>query len=193
MEDTDKINDFIVTNLNKILNELCPFKVIQQKKNYKPWVSQETLNMMMERDRTREQARLTGNTATWQSYRQQRNKVNKTVDKERRDHYKKIYEQHQTNKDISATYKTAKAQAGWKHTETPVIFQMDGRRVTAPQELANIQMETFEKKTKSLIDQLPQLTDDPLSILQEELNNWGQKKDLREVFKLKNTIKNGNP
>ena len=89
MEDTDEINDFIVTELNQILNTMCPFKVSQQHKNHKPWVSQYTLNMMEDRDRTREQARLTGNPATWQKYRQQRNKVNGTVDKERREHYKK--------------------------------------------------------------------------------------------------------
>ena len=59
-----------------------------------------------------------------------------------------IYEKHQTDKDISATYKTAKAQAGWKFNETLVTFQLAGKRVTAPQELANIQMDTFEKKTK---------------------------------------------
>ena len=89
------------------------------------------------------------------------------MDKERREHYRKIYDIHLVNKYISVTYNTAKIQAGWKTKNTQVSFLVDGKRVTAPQDLANIKMETFNNKNQNPLQAV-----DPLSKLSAR---WGNR------------------
>ena len=105
--------------------------------------------------------------------------------KDRKQHLKTTYEKHLENDDVKATYATAKLHAGWKATTTPISFQIEGEKITNPQEMANIQMEAFKAKTKKLIDQLPPPVVDPLATLKEALHKW-EGKDTREVFSLKN-------
>ena len=107
------------------------------------------------------------------------------IDKDRKAHYEKIYKNYHENGDVSATYKTAKTQVGWKSVSSPVSFLMDGRRVSAPQEMAELQAKTFHNKTMKLINELPQPVVDPLSALQESMKKWGTKKDSRELFTFK--------
>ena len=107
LNDTDLVNDYLETRLVKIMDELCPYKAIQHRKQHKPWITQNTKALMMERDRIREMARVTGEQDIWNQYRKIRNSVNANIDKDRKSHYKKMYELHETNKDVAATYKTA--------------------------------------------------------------------------------------
>ena len=55
--------------------------------------------------------------------------------------------------------------------------------------MADLQMKVFSEKTDKLIRELPPPTMDPCSVLCDSLNNWGDKKDDRELFKFK-TITN---
>ena len=74
--------------------------------------------------------------------------TNAQIGKDRRKHFENIYRKHHENNDVSATYRTAKTQVGWKTTTSPVNFLVNGRVVTAPQEIAEIQAKTFQDKTK---------------------------------------------
>ena len=183
IENVDEANYFLESNLTKILDVVCPFKTIQYRKNYKPWISAQTLAQMEARDKIREEARISGEPASWKKYRSIRNKVNSNIDKDRKAHFSKIYTNHLENKDAKATFKTAKDQAGWKNTATPVTFKVDGEIITAPLKLGETQMEAFYKKTENLIKNLPQATTDPLATLQQSLDNWGDKKSERDILK----------
>ena len=95
----------------------------------------------------------------------------------RKQHYSETYNRHSETKDVSGTYKTAKIQAGWKATATLITFNIQGRKVTAPQEIADIQLDTFRKKTEKLLNQLPPITQDPLSSLEGAMGKWAGKAD----------------
>ena len=143
---------------------------------------------MDNRNKIREIARITQEPASWNQYRAIRNKTNAMVEADRKRYYNEKYNKLQEMKDISGTYKTAKVQAGWKATATPVTFSVQGRKITAPQELADIQLETFKQKTERLLNQLPPLTQDPLSSLKESMDKWEGKID-RPALKLKTLSK----
>ena len=181
MENIDVANDFLESRILEIMDELCPMKVIQYRSNYKPWVTEATKEKMLERDNAMKLARSTGDPANWKHYRALRNRVNTEVDKDKKVHYTRIYSKHTENKDIGAIYTTAKNQVGWKTTQTPTSFQIDGKQITSPQEMADIQSITFHNKVQKLINDLPAPTQDPLTVLQEALENWDDK-DQREEF-----------
>ena len=180
----DLASDFLESNIRNILDELCPRKVKQYNSKTKPWLSDNTKLMMQQRDKLRENARQTGDPTIWNDYKTARNKVCTALDKDRKSHMKNIYQKHLENQDVSATYRTAKSQVGWSTTTTPVSFLVDGRRITSPQEMADVQLNTFKSKTDKLIEQVPPPQIDPLATLKKFLQNWTEK-DHREIFNFK--------
>ena len=99
------------------------------------------------------------------------------------------YNQHYSNKDVSATYKTAKNQVGWSKNTSPTSFILAGNNITDPQEMANVQSKTFADKTLKLLDDLPPPVIDPCYSLQQSLDKWGTKKLTRDTFEF-HTITN---
>ena len=60
-----------------------------------------------------------------------------------------IYEWNYRNNDVGGTYKTCQ-KPGWlveKHT-SPTSFFQEGKKITDPQAMADLQMKTFSDKTK---------------------------------------------
>ena len=51
--------------------------------------------------------------------------------------------------------------------------------------MADVQMKTFNDKTRKLLNELPPVTTDPCSTLKAALDNWGQPKQDRGTLKLK--------
>ena len=189
ISDVDLANDFLESRIVRILDELCPYRTIQYRTDVKTWLTDETKAKMNVRDETRELARTTNNPDTWKLYRSQRNEVNRQVDRDRKTHYGDIYERHYHNKDVGATYRTAKNQVGWCKNTSPTTFIQDGKKITDPQAMSDLQMKVFKDKMDKLISKLPPPTMDPRETLCDSLNNWGAKKDTREIFNFK-TISN---
>ena len=76
ISDIDLANDFIESRIVKILDDMCPYKTVQFRKECKTWLTDTTKEKMRLRDETRELARNTSNQDTWTQYRRLRNEVN---------------------------------------------------------------------------------------------------------------------
>ena len=183
ISNVDLANDFLESRVVAILDKLCPFKTIQHRTECKSWLSDDMKDMMGIRDNTRERARVANDAEIWKSYRSQRNLVNRLVNDDRKKHYDDLYARHCKNKDVGAIYKAAKNQVGWKKNSTPTSFTIEGTKITDPLAMANLQSKTFEDKTKKLLEDLPPPSIDPVSTLQNSLNSWGAKKEVRGTFK----------
>ena len=57
IEDTDLAYDFLESNVVKILDEMCPFRTVQFRSKHKPWLTDDTKDMMSIRDDTREMSK----------------------------------------------------------------------------------------------------------------------------------------
>ena len=141
---------------------------------------------MIDRDKANKAARISQDPADWNHYRRLKNRVNSAVDKDKKNHYNKIYNDHISKNDAGTTFKNAKDQVGWKSPSSPINFIVEGKPVTDPQKMAEIQVDTFSNKVQKLIDDLPITDIDPLATLNESLSGWKGKSD-REVFKLEPT------
>ena len=58
---------------------MAPFKTIQIRKRYNPWMSQETLNLIEERNRLHKNACESRSEEDWVIYKRFINNVNKTI------------------------------------------------------------------------------------------------------------------
>ena len=185
IQDVDLANDFIESRIVETLDKLCPYKTVQFRKDCKTWLKDETKEKMRQRDETRELAKTTDDQVKWREYRKLRNEVNNLVDKDKKSYYDDIYERHSVSNDVGATYRAAKNQAGISKNSTPTSFLHDGRKITEPQAMADLQMKVFSEKVEKLINDLPPPSIDPCEILEKSLKDWGPRKDAREIFEFK--------
>ena len=186
IKNLDVAQHWMEEKLGQLLDSVAPWKSIQPRRNYRNWIAPDTKLLMKDRDTIRELARTTKSAEHWKHYRTIRNTCNKKVKQDRIQHFKTRFEDMEQTKDTKGTYKLMKQQAGWSTGSTPLKFQMDGRSVTAPQELADLQIEHYQTKIKLLLDGLPTSLEDPLEHLEKALEKWEHTNN-RLVFKLKPT------
>ena len=141
--------------LSKFSDDLCPYRTIQYRADCKTWLSDDTKEKMTIRDETRELARTSNDPDTWKLYRSRRNEVNRQVNSDRKKHHDDIYERHHLNNDVGATYRTAKNQVGWSKNMSPISFIHEGKKITDPQAMADLQMNVFTEKTDKTHQRTP--------------------------------------
>ena len=185
INDVNLANDFLESRIVKVLDTMCPYKTIQHRTNVKTWLKNTTKDAMTARDTAREIARRSGDPEDWKHYRTLRNQVNRQVTLDKKCHYDDIYKRLDTNNDVGALYKTAKTQAGMNKNTSPTSFLQEGVRITDPQVMADIQLDTFVEKTEKLVREVPPPLIDPCELLIKTLDNWGPKKDERSMFSFK--------
>ena len=86
---------------------------VQRKKDQKSWITIETRKMMEDRDRARVKAAESNEDDDWKSYRKMRNKVLEKVRKEKKEHFKELFDKAEKINDVKNTFRIAKEQLGW--------------------------------------------------------------------------------
>ena len=158
----------------KILDEIAPIKVIQPRSKRCDWISQDTKRLMRERDSTRDRAVASNQMEEWNRYRKLKNECNTRVKTDRSTNLRKKYEDLEKKKDMAGLYKLAKSKMGWNKTGNPEFFMIDGRKVTNPKEMADLQVNHYHNKINKLIEELPGQTEDPTKVLKDTINRWGK-------------------
>ena len=136
------------------------------------------------RDTLRNTARLTQYQPDWAAYRKQRNLCTASLRADRKIHHKKLFSNFETERDTGKLYKLTKNLLGWDSTSAPSSYIVDGVQINSPKLMANVQLETFSKKVKNLIQALPPVTEDPHFLLKRALEKWGAAAQSREKFSL---------
>ena len=112
----DKITD--------ILDVMAPIRSFQVRTKYAPWLSQNTKNLIKERDQAQQKAARTKNADDWRIYKQMRNKVTNVLRTEKkRWQADKITE---FGRDSSSTWKNIKNWLGWLKGGSPTKLICDG-------------------------------------------------------------------
>ena len=171
-------------NLRKILDKIAPMKTVQLRNNYKPWIDDDLKILMNTRDSQRKIAINTGLPSDWNNYKAARNKCNFQLRKSKDEHIKSMYKKLEIESNISDMYKLTRQQLGWSKTSTPDSFLVDGRRISSPSQMANIQAKSFNEKIRKLVENLPAAGGDPLKLLKTAFLRWGNRANQRPEFKL---------
>ena len=117
----DLISDFFQTEVLKVLNKHAPMQTLQRRRRLRNWVSGEVKQMMSERDRLREVARLSDDRDDWQIYRTERNRCTRVLRSCKTDYYRDLYKKMEQEKDTAGIYKLNERTDGceyWNNSTT---------------------------------------------------------------------------
>ena len=157
-EDLDRAVDILTEKLNFVLNKHAPWKVFQLRKSFCPWLTDETKELMKERDTWKKKAKqlATDNPGqvtaeqhkAWVEYKKIRNKINNLKRSEEIEFKKNKIEE---NIDDSAkVWKLTKSFMDWKTTGTPTQLEENGSLVTSARSISQIMNSYFIDKVRAL-------------------------------------------
>ena len=116
--------------------------------NYVPYLSEETKQLMKDRNYAKKHATRTGDPEKYDEYRRLRNLVKKKVGTDKTNYYKENF--HNQTQTISGMWSTAYQFLGQTTNLSPVQLVVDGISVTSPRGMANAFNTVFIKKVKDL-------------------------------------------
>ena len=168
-EDIDTVVNMFTTQILQILDELAPMKKIQLRSNYSPWISNETLDMMKNRDALHRYATLSQSHEDYREYKKLRNKINNRLKyEEKKWQSVKLSE---IGSNSAKTWKTLKGILGWKSSGPPSKLFYKGSLHTKAIDIANSQNEFFVEKINNIKAELPPAQIDPLGLLRKLMKN----------------------
>ena len=144
-----------------VLNDHAPWTQFQQRKNFKPWITQETKEMMKQRDNWKSKAKELassnrGGTSSqeekeaWENSRIMRNKIN---NQKKNEEHK--YKKNKTEKSLdnpSSMWGTVKGFMGWGKAGSPRQIIKENILYTKAKDVAQFMNEYFIEKVASLKD-----------------------------------------
>ena len=172
-DDLDEAYEVFEKKVQQCIEDEAPMKVVQPRKNYKDWMDDETREMINERDTAREKARTSKLDEDWNQFKTIRNRCTLAVRKRKKKHLAGIYIEIEKNNDSKSLYNMTKSHLGWKSGGPPQSFLIDGKKISAPQQMAQEQLKYFNKKVEKLLEDLPPKTDDPLATLKQRMDKFG--------------------
>ena len=179
-DDLDLATDIFTRKLRYTLNIHAPWVIFQQRKFFIPWLTEETKQLMVERDRCKEVAKNLAlrdqgggvsdeQRSAWVIYKQFRNRVTKS---KRNDEIK--YKSKKISEDLDSpekVWKTAKSFMGWKSTGTPNQLEVDGKLETKPSRLAELMNNFFIDKVVTIrngLKKVPETVTQCLKIMKDK-------------------------
>ena len=177
-EDVDSMNGILEKEIQTALDRVAPIRTVQVRKNFKNWVDTELKSKMTDRDKLRETARRTGNPEDWALYRRSRNSVSKETKKTKERFYENMFNEMDAAKDSKKIYGLTKELLGWKSDSAPKCLLVEGKLLRKPCEIANAQLDFYEKKLNTLRGKLAPKTSNPLDLLKNALDKWDKKDEV---------------
>ena len=178
-------NHWVEDKIGQILQKMCPLRVIQPNKRLKSWICKETILVFKERDLARNKARETDSTADWTAYRNLRNKATKLMRANKKKHFSELFNDLEVKNNVKGLYSAARTQLGLKKPGPPQKLCINGKNITAPAEIANVQVNFYKDKIEKLVSELPRPTENPLELLEKTMKNWSSKDDRGDSFSLR--------
>ena len=153
--DVDSATEIFTNKFKFILDSHAPWVRFQERKNYTPWLTEETRNIMKERDQWKLTAKnlaalpnCQAQQQAWDKYKKLRNSVNN-----RKRYEENLYKAEQISEvaDCPATlWKTAKSFMGWKSQNSPQQIKVNDTLLTSPRKIAQCMNEYFINKVVTI-------------------------------------------
>ena len=160
-----------------LLDKHIPLRVIQIRKNYVPWLSDQTKQLMEERDLAHRLVASSSRQDDWLTYKKLRNKVTARL-KSEENSWQKSKLSHLSG-NPAEQWSNVLGWLGWKNSCSPTQLFYEGKLYNRPLDIANCQNHYFIDKVKKLLQDMPAPTSDPLAKLKMIMKNQSS------VFELK--------
>ena len=167
-EDIEVAGDAFTKTFCEVLDRHAPLKVIQNRKNYVPYLSKELKEKMSTRDNLKEEAARTGDSETYKKYQDLRNQVSSLQKKAESNHFgQKFSDPNCSPKEV---WDTSNQILGKKRSDFPSQMMFGNKLLSKPSQIASAMNDYFLTKIADLKTNLFN-NDDPLTELQHFLTN----------------------
>ena len=156
--DLDHAVDLLTKKLNCVLDNHAPWILFQLRRNFSPWLTEETKELMRLRDSWKAKAKELGVASAvhgteeqekaWGEYKKIRNKINNRKGVEE-DEFKRRKIQ-ENIKDTSKVWSISKTFMNWKKTGTPTQLEENGKLLTSAKVIAQVMNNFFVEKIRSI-------------------------------------------
>ena len=143
-EDANDATKILKDNITKVLDKHAPIKTFQVRKNYALWLSEESKDLIKERDRALDTANRTGDANDRIRYKNLRNSLTSRMRKEKR-----RWEEDKLDcakNDSSAIWKNVKSWISWGNKGSPSKVIENGKLISSPKELSEAMNKFFISK-----------------------------------------------
>ena len=171
-DNVDVANSLLEDRICAILDMFAPMVTIQTRTRYKNFITDETKTCMELRDNSREVAKRSGDESDWIEFRRLRNLCTSKQRADKKKQLNEIFENIEVEKDTSKLFTISKNLLGYMKSGTPSCFKVDNVVFRKQKDLANIQVDYYEKKVNTIKDKLPRVNVDPLEILRSSFERW---------------------
>ena len=159
----------LTNKINEILDVMAPMRSFQVRTKYAPWMSQQTKDVIKERDQAQKKAAETKDPDDWRMYKHLRNKITNILRVEKKQWQSSKLTQF--GNDTSAIWKNVKNWLGWSIGGPPTKLMSNGNIFSKPKDLAKIMNTFFVNKVKLLRENLPRNVGDPLALVRKLIEN----------------------
>ena len=163
--------DLFTSKLTEILDKMAPVRKFQVRTKYAAWVSNNTKEMMRQRDAAQLTAANTQKEEDWVRYRRLRNDVTGVKKKEKLTWQKKHLESCEETGDSGKMWKHILGWLNWSSTSSPTKLSHNGSLITSPAEMAELQNNYYVNKVRTIRNNMPAQKQDPLSILRQRMQD----------------------
>ena len=162
----DRAANILSQGITRILDNAAPVRVIQNRKDYVPYLTAGTKDLQAAAKAAQCTAVMTGEAEEWRLYRNIRHQKNRAVKQDELDWQRaKLW----SKNNPSDMWKTAKSILGWSCSGPPTQLYHQGECITSPKGLATTMNNYFLDKIKKLRDSIPQTNSDPLAKMRESM------------------------
>ena len=154
--------DCLTNKLNSVLDKHAPWVKIQQRKNFVPWLSTKTKELIKERDIWKRKAKLLAISSpeaveeqcqAWSKYKKYRNQINNRKKREEILFKKEKLEEAMSSPDV--LWKSAKSFMGWKSFGSPNQLSVNNCLITSAKEIAQVMNCFFVQKVSNFRKSMP--------------------------------------
>ena len=158
----------------KILDrdDMAPIRTFQQRRQYAPWLSEETKCVMVNRDNAVSIARASQNPEDWRIANSLKNKCTRLLRTEKQRFLTSKLEQCEEEQDVGGIWKNVKGYLGWSSgagAPTELTDPITGQQTNLPTKMANIQNQYYKEKVAQIRKKLPE-RGDPTAGLRNIMN-----------------------
>ena len=162
--DLDTATETFTRKIRYILNVHAPWIIFQQRKFFSPWITEETKQLMKERDKLKQKAKDLAlrdaevseeQLSAWEAFKKLRNRINNRKKQE-----EKNYKSSKISENLdspSKVWSTAKSFMGWKSTGTPSQLEINNNLVTKAYKIAELMNNFFIDKVLTIRNGLEQI------------------------------------
>ena len=164
-EDANRAAEILTDKLTLILDKMASLRTIQVRAKYAPWLSDETKDLMKERNSAQTKANETKHPDDYRYYKSLRNQVTARMRQEKTAWEKSKLSS--ASNDPSRLWKNIKSWLAWNNSGPPTRLFHNGKLICSPSGIAATLNSFFLGKVSGLRASIPPSPVDPLGKLRE--------------------------